>query len=154
MDARPGATGAEPFHDAVGVGCYHIDLHASSGGDNFINLDSWPFEIPFGALVPVRVANLLPAGKNIGTTHISNGAFRLHPVEWNIGESAGLLAAFCIKNKVPPQAVRESEALLREFQDLCVAQGIELEWPAVGPEDRFAAFDKRVLGLLPSGAMP
>ena len=154
VDARPGATGAEPFHDAVGVGCYHIDLHASSGGDNFINLDSWPFQIPLGALVPVRVANLLPAGKNIGTTHISNGAFRLHPVEWNIGESAGLLAAFCIKNNVPPQAVRETQALLQDFQDLCVAQGIELEWPAVGPEDRFAAFDKRVLGLLPSGAMP
>ena len=27
---------------------------------------------------------LLPAPKNIGTTHITNGCYRLHPVEWNI----------------------------------------------------------------------
>ena len=154
VDARPGATGAEPFADSVGVGCYHIDVHASSGGDNFINLDSWPFQIPLGSLIPERVENLLPAGKNSGTTHISNGVFRLHPVEWNVGESAGLLAAFSLDRKTLPRAVHESEALLREFQDLCVAQGIELEWPPVGPEDRFAAFDKRVLGLLPRTAMP
>ena len=35
------------------------------------------------------MTNLLPAGKNIGTTHITNGCYRLHPVEWNIGEVAG-----------------------------------------------------------------
>ena len=52
-----------------------------------------PFEIPLGALLPRRVTNLLPAGKNIGTTHITNGCYRLHPVEWNIGEAAGALAA-------------------------------------------------------------
>ena len=48
-----------------------------------------PFQIPLGALLPVRVHNLLPAGKNLGTTHITNGCYRLHPVEWNIGEAAG-----------------------------------------------------------------
>ncbi|MGG2474547.1 FAD-dependent oxidoreductase, partial [Rhizobium sp. BR5] len=34
--------------------------------------------------------------KNIGTTHITNGCYRLHPVEWNIGEVAGMLAAYCL----------------------------------------------------------
>lgn len=29
--------------------------------------------------------------KNIGITHITNGCYRLHPVEWNIGEAAGYL---------------------------------------------------------------
>ena len=33
--------------------------------------------------------NLLPACKNLGVTHITNGCYRLHPVEWNIGEAAG-----------------------------------------------------------------
>jgi hypothetical protein len=28
-------------------------------------------------------------------THITNGALRVHPVEWNIGEVAGMLAAVC-----------------------------------------------------------
>ncbi|MDP6402778.1 MAG: FAD-dependent oxidoreductase [SAR202 cluster bacterium] len=152
-DAREGRE-AEVFSDTVGVGCYHIDLHASSGGDNFINLDVLPFQIPLGSLIPVRVENLLPACKNVGTTHLSNGSFRLHPVEWNIGESAGLLAAFCLERGIVPRAVREKEELLAEFQNLCLAQGIELEWPKLGPEDRWAAFDKRVLGVLPLGAVP
>jgi hypothetical protein len=145
---------AEPFEDTVGVGSYHIDLHASSGGQNFINLDAHPFQVPLGALLPVRVDNLLPASKNIGTTHLSNGSYRLHPVEWNIGEAAGLLAGFCLANDTSPRAVRESPKMLSDLQNLCRAQGIELEWPNVGPEDRFAAFDKRVLGLLPNGATP
>ena len=41
-----------------------------------------------GALILVRIRNLLAAAKNIGTTHITNGCFRLHPVEWNTGEAA------------------------------------------------------------------
>jgi hypothetical protein len=44
-----------------------------------------------GALIPIRMENLLPAAKNIGTTHITNGCYRMHPVEWNIGEAAGAL---------------------------------------------------------------
>jgi hypothetical protein len=98
--------------------------------------------------------NLLPAGKNIGTTHISNGSYRLHPVEWNIGESVGLLAAYCAQNNRTPREVRHNPNLLSEFQDLCIAQGIELEWPKVTPENRNAAFDQRILGTLPRGATP
>ena len=86
---------AEPFADSVGVGSYRIDLHPSTGGDNYIDISSLPFQIPLGALIPVRVENLLPACKNLGTTHITNGCFRLHPVEWAIGEAAGSLAACC-----------------------------------------------------------
>src|SRR5206468_9538617 len=66
-----------------------IYLHPSSGGDNYIDVSSLPFQIPLGSLIPKRVENLLPACKNLGTTHITNGCYRLHPVEWNIGESAG-----------------------------------------------------------------
>ncbi|MCS7190243.1 MAG: FAD-dependent oxidoreductase, partial [Fimbriimonadales bacterium] len=86
---RPGATLAEYFPDSVGVGHYRIDLHPSTGGDNYLDIATLPFQIPLGALIPCRVRNLLPACKNIGTTHITNGCYRLHPVEWNIGESAG-----------------------------------------------------------------
>jgi hypothetical protein len=119
------------FPDTVGVGMYRIDLHPSTGGDNYIDVPSSPFEIPLGALVPVRAENLLPAGKNVGTTHITNGAFRLHPVEWNIGEAAGTLAAFCIGRGESPQAVRKSASLLFDFQDLLSGDGVELHWPHV-----------------------
>ena len=76
----------------------------------------------------MRIENLLPACKNIGTTHITNGCYRLHPVEWNIGESAGLLAAFCMDKKTSPRAVREELKLLNDFQQLLRDQGVELQW--------------------------
>ena len=66
---------AESFPDSVGVGSYRIDLHPSTGGDNYIDISSLPFQIPLGALIPKRVENLLPACKNLGTTHITNGCY-------------------------------------------------------------------------------
>ncbi|TFD87350.1 FAD-dependent oxidoreductase [Cryobacterium lactosi] len=119
------------YPDTVGVGMYRIDLHPSTGGDNYIDVASAPFEIPLGAMIPVRLDNLLPAGKNVGTTHITNGAFRLHPVEWNIGEAAGWLAAFCLDHAVDPRVVRNTPRLLEEFQSLLTTRGVELHWPDV-----------------------
>ncbi len=136
VEARAGLTGkkperltAEPFFDSVGVGSYRIDLHPSTTGVNYIDVASLPFQIPLGALIPERVENLLPASKNIGTTHITNGCYRLHPVEWNIGESVGTLVAFCLSQKVRPRQVRSDRRLLGEFQNLLRAEGVELEWP-------------------------
>ncbi|TMV49089.1 FAD-dependent oxidoreductase [Paenibacillus mesophilus] len=119
---------AEQFGDSVGIGYYAIDLHPSTGNRNYIHFSPLPFQIPLGSLIPVRMNNLLPACKNIGTTHITNGCYRLHPVEWNIGESAGLLAAFCLDRNVQPREVRGNKQLLEQFQQLLVKQGIELAW--------------------------
>ncbi len=120
---------ATPFADSVGIGSYNIDLHPSSGGDNYIDFQTRPFQIPLGTLLPKRIENLLPASKNIGTTHLTNGCYRLHPVEWNIGESVGELAAFCAARKEPPRAVRAKAGLLEDFQKQLVAAGVPLAWP-------------------------
>jgi FAD dependent oxidoreductase len=126
-----GEAGAVRYDDSVGVGMYRIDLHPSTGGDNYIDVAASPFRIPLGAMIPRRMENLLPANKNLGTTHITNGCYRLHPVEWNIGEVAGLLAAFCLDRATTPRAVRNTPALLAEFQSRLTAQGVELSWPDV-----------------------
>jgi hypothetical protein len=122
--------GAVAFDDSVGIGYYHIDLHPSSNGDNYIDFPSVPFQIPLGALIPVVTENLLPACKNIGTTHITNGCYRLHPVEWSIGEAVGCLAAFVRQKGLKPRDVWENKSILREFQEFIRSQGIETDWPA------------------------
>jgi hypothetical protein len=127
--ARPGATHAEPFPDTVGVGYYRIDLHPTCGGDNYVDVGSLPFQIPLGALIPVRMENLLPAAKNIGTTHITNGCYRLHPVEWNVGEAAGALAAYCLERKISPRAVYEDGSERADLQKQLLRRGVELTWP-------------------------
>lgn len=120
---------AASFYDSVGVGSYHIDLHPSTAGNNYIDFNSLPFQIPLGALLPQRVENLLAANKNIGTTHITNGCYRLHPVEWNIGESAGMLAVYSLKKNIRPRGVREQRDTLKDFQVFIRSQGVETHWP-------------------------
>ena len=124
---------AETFRDSVGVGSYRIDLHMSTGGDNYIDISSLPFQIPLGALIPHRVENLIPACKNLGVTHITNGCYRLHPVEWNIGEAAGALAARAIQIKSPPRRIRNDPTLLADFQSAIQRQGVEIAWPRLTP---------------------
>jgi len=125
--------GPAMFPDSVGVGCYRLDLHPRVNGQSYLDLGSWPFQIPLGSLIPVRLENLLPGGKNLGTTHITNGAYRVHHVEWNVGETAGLLAAFCLEHNLMPRWVRHRASLLTDFQSLLRTQGIELCWPSLAP---------------------
>ncbi len=119
---------AAVFSDSVGVGYYHLDLHPSSGGDNYIDFASVPFQIPLGALIPQRMDNLIAGCKNIGTTHLSNGCYRLHPVEWSIGEAAGALAAHCLDQQEIPRGIRNGAKRLANFQQTLKNQGFELEW--------------------------
>ena len=126
--ATPDAARAELFPDSVGIGSYAVDLHPTTGGDNYVDFDARPFQIPLGALIPRRVDNLLPACKNIGTTHITNGCYRLHPVEWNIGEAVGLIAAFCAETKQSPRAVRNRPTLLAEFQKRLADVEVPIVW--------------------------
>ncbi len=130
VQQRAGMNCAEQFDDSVGIGSYRIDLHPSTGLRTYVDISSYPFQIPLGSLIPQRVENLLPACKNLGVTHITNGCYRLHPVEWNIGEAAGALAAYCLDKGLSPRQVRNTETHLRDFQCLLKDQlGIPLDWP-------------------------
>jgi hypothetical protein len=130
VEARPGADRAADFPDAVGVGSYRIDLHPSTAGRGYLDIPTYPFQIPLGALLPQRLDNLLAAGKCLGVTHVTNGCYRLHPVEWNVGEAAGALAAFCIEHRVSPRTIRGTPTLLADFQRLLRSMGVQLEWSA------------------------
>jgi hypothetical protein len=120
-----------PRHeDSVGIGSYHIDLHMTTVTHTFFYANSWPFEIPLGAMIPIRMKNLIPACKNIGTTHLTNGCFRLHPVEWNIGEVAGYLVSKAISWNKTPKEIYEDKRELKKFQTHLDDVGIERSWPA------------------------
>jgi hypothetical protein len=120
---------AANFEDSVGIGYYHIDLHPSSGGDNYIDFASLPFQIPLGALIPQRMENIFPVNKNIGTTHLTNGCYRLHPVEWSIGEAIGMFVPFLMETGRSPQEVYKDAAAVRKFQSLIRTQGVDTHWP-------------------------
>lgn len=134
IDRHP--DGPVRYHDSVGLGGYRIDIHekrrdGKTGITTSMSGAHWTQQIPLGALIPVRMENLLPACKNLAVTHVTNGAFRLHPVEWNVGEAAGSLAAFALRRGTKPHAVQATDDLLRDFQRLLIRAGVELEWPGV-----------------------
>ena len=119
---------AAHFADSVGLGWYPIDIHRAVPEDVGVSCRTRPFQISLGSLIPVRITNLIAAAKNIGTTHITNGCYRLHPVEWNIGEAAGMLAAEALDHRCTPRTVHEDSSLRRKLQQRLIAAGVPLYW--------------------------
>jgi hypothetical protein len=104
-----GLEGPAVFDDSVGIGYYRIDLHPSTGLRTYVDISSYPFQIPLGAFIPVRMENLIPANKNIGA-----------------------LAAWSLANGATPRGVRNDEACLKDFQATLTTQlGFELAWPNI-----------------------
>lgn len=133
--------------DTVGIGHYALDIHPNGHGEPNHYVATRPFQIPLGALIPVRLKNLLPACKNLGTTHLTNGAYRLHPIEWAIGEASAFLAAFCLRHLLTPDAVLNDATHLRAFQAELLARGVPLHWYIDVPLDHPAFVAVQTLAL-------
>jgi len=116
------------FDDSVGIGLYSIDIHETTRTRRLAFKAARPFQVPLGALIARRTRNLLAGCKNIGTTHITNGCYRLHPVEWAIGEAAGETASFCIERGRRPKEILADRGLLRALQRRLVARGAPIMW--------------------------
>ncbi|HAC62206.1 MAG TPA: hypothetical protein DCF68_01395, partial [Cyanothece sp. UBA12306] len=134
------AARARCFEDSVGIGQYHyLDVHPNDTpghvdlGDANISL---PFTIALGALIPINTDGLILSAKSIGTTHITNAAYRMHPVEWAIGEAGGYLGVFALNQGVDVRQVATEAKLKRQFQGWLARQGIPLFWfDDVGHDD-------------------
>ena len=129
----PNQSRARAFDDTLGIGQYHyldlhgnlVDGHVSPKGKDVVAL---PFTLPAGALVPIDTDSLVLSAKSIGTTHITNAAYRMHPVEWAIGEAGGFLAAFSVWTGKQPREIVGDESLLRKLQGFVTRNGIPIVW--------------------------
>jgi ribulose 1,5-bisphosphate synthetase/thiazole synthase len=63
------------------------------------------FQIPYRALVPEKVENLLAAGRCIATDFPLADTTRLIPVCWVTGEAAGIAASLSVKDRCTPRQV-------------------------------------------------
>jgi hypothetical protein len=102
---------ARAFADSAGTGFYMVDIHPCGANERGRMMMPRPFQIPMSTLLPQSgPANFLPAAKNIGVTHLTNGAFRLHPVEWNVGEAAATMASLSIAGQMETITVQRELA--------------------------------------------
>ncbi|NJK40915.1 MAG: FAD-dependent oxidoreductase [Acaryochloridaceae cyanobacterium SU_2_1] len=136
----PDEVRARTFSDSVGIGQYHyLDVHPNHAEGHVelgIGHDALPFTLPLGALIPIDTNGLILSAKSIGTTHITNAAYRMHPMEWAIGEAGGHLAAFALQAGIEvrdlawehPRPLADPQPLTRQFQAHLTRQGIPLVW--------------------------
>ncbi len=88
------------FDDAIAAGNYDIDIHNPEGSGTYIYrfADGQYYTIPYRALIPKGVTNMLVAGRCISSDHTAQAAYRIMPIVCCIGESAGIAAAIAHKN--------------------------------------------------------
>lgn len=128
----PNQARARTFTDSVGIGQYHyLDVHPNNA-DGHVDLkdghDALPFTLPLRALIPMDTDGLILSSKSIGTTHITNAAYRMHPMEWAIGEAGGHLAAFALAHNIEVREVAHQSACQHQFQRHLVQQGVPIVW--------------------------
>jgi hypothetical protein len=124
--ANPGAR-AKRCPDSLGIGLYPVDIHGRQEVPG-AGQATKPFQLPMSSLVPEAGGRIVPACKNLGVTHITNGAYRLHPVEWAIGEAQAAVAAYCIKHNLAPEQVLEQNKHLLSVQIDLLNGGSPLLW--------------------------
>jgi hypothetical protein len=90
------------FDDAIAVASYPIDLHHPVGGDCTMEWCGDCYDIPYRSLVPLKVENLLVAGRSISTTHEAMSAVRVMAPCMAMGEAAGRAAKIAIRDGVTP----------------------------------------------------
>jgi hypothetical protein len=125
VDFQKGAR-SKLYPDSVGIGWYPIDIHSCDRQD-FVSKTK-PYEIPLGSLIARDADNLMAAGKVMGTTHITNGAYRLHPTEWAAGEATGTTLAWALEHGVDPAVIDANPRSVEALQKVLVTNGHPIFW--------------------------
>jgi hypothetical protein len=102
------------FADAIARSAYPIDIHAMNEKDPdksiFLPRGSY-YEIPYRCLTPLKVDDLLVAGRCLSATYEASASTRVSPTCMAFGQAAGTAAALCVRQAVAPRAL--DAALLR-----------------------------------------
>jgi len=87
------------FDDTVGQVCFPVDIHAPETGQATFDPigDDGTFDIPYRAMVPKGLANVLVAGRCISASHYAHGTTRNMAPCLVSGEAAGVAAAISAK---------------------------------------------------------
>ncbi len=85
----------------------------------------YDFEIPYRTLVPLKIENLLVAGRSISGTQEADSWFRDQHCVMTIGQGAGVAAALASKHGIAPRQVNVAELRARIAAQGITTGGIE-----------------------------
>ena len=105
------------FEDTVAVGTYRLEYWEPDGSSyRFHHLtDTW-YTIPFRAMLPKGLTNVMIAGSSISGQLLAMGSWAIQPVCFKTGQAAGTAAALCLKQEADPREIQvaELQGLLRK----------------------------------------
>ena len=98
-----------------------IDIHNPSGGGQAEGHSKMakPYDIPYGALLPKGIENLLTAGRCISGTHRAHASYRVMAICMATGEAAGCAAALSIAEDKTPR-----ELSADKVRNTLIAKGV------------------------------
>jgi hypothetical protein len=110
------------FDDRVCIGCYDVDIHpmAKCSYPSYMHAEHsvLPYYIPLRAMTNRDIDNLVVIGKTMAQSFLVNSATRLHPVEFSIGQAAGVVGTYAVQNNLQNVAEMVKEEHIRRVQSI------------------------------------
>lgn len=102
---------AAKFEDSIARGTYPLDMHSPTGEGGVMKFipNHEYYTIPYRALIPKGIDNLIVAGRPISSTHEAHSAYRVMPICTCIGEGAGVAAGIAVKENCSFRQVNVKE---------------------------------------------
>jgi len=95
------------WEDSIGYGSFFIDIHNPAGPGMSDQVwrprRGFHYQVPYRALVPEKIDNLLVAGRCISADHVALGSLRIMSTCTVMGEAAGAAAVMSIHEEVAPR---------------------------------------------------
>ncbi|MBI5831030.1 MAG: FAD-dependent oxidoreductase [Armatimonadetes bacterium] len=140
--SAPGQDRPTAKADAIAVGAYPMDSHATGGRhpehpdwlEGFFYLargETRPYGIPYGVMLPRGVSGVVVCSA-VSSTHVGYGSLRMEPVFMSLGLAAGLAADHALtEHRSPADLDRERLQLdlLGQRQVLCVFEDVSFDTP-------------------------
>jgi hypothetical protein len=98
---------ARKHDDVIARGSYPIDIHNPQGKGTVLKHLGLgeSYDIPLRCLIPLKVENILTAGRCISGTHEALSSYRIMPIAMATGQAAGVCAALGVKQGQPPRKI-------------------------------------------------
>jgi len=94
----------------------HLRFDDAIGRGNDFREEGFVYDIPYRALLPCELKDLLVAGRCMSCTHAALEPIREIHVCWVMGEAAGAAAALAVGQNVPPAMldIKRLQSALRD----------------------------------------
>ena len=108
---------AEKFEDAIATGTYRLEIWDPNGQNVSFNhlVGTW-YTIPYRALLPKGLDNVIVAGSCISGQYTALATWAIMPVCFKTGQAAGTAASLSIKGNTGPRgiSIADLQSLLRQ----------------------------------------